>query len=235
MRSRPRSGLHPAAAAALAALGLAAPAAAAVQTYSSAPAAVIPDALPPGPGTPQSVSDTLTVPDGGVIQDLDVTVTIRHPGHGDLSIDLTDPSGAVTARLINTEGGPGDGLTDVTFDDEAAALPPGFVVNGTCLVSQSYRPAPDSLAVFDGLDVDGTWTLTVSDHFTGDASDCDCDGSVVGPDCARTLDEWSLTVDFAGESGGGEPVLGCREVFLLLALILLLLAILWLLVSKARP
>lgn len=235
MRPRARSGLDPAATAALAALVLAAPAAGAVQTYTSAPAAVIPDALPPGPGTPQSVSDTLTVPDSGAIHDLDVTVTVRHPGHGDLSIDLTHPGGAVTVRLINTEGGPGDGLTDVTFDDEAAAPPPGFLVNGTCLVSQSYRPAPGSLSAFDGLDLAGTWTLTVSDHFTGDASDCDCDGSTVGPDCPRTLDEWSLTVDFAGEVTGGEPVLTCGELFVLLALILLLLAILWLLVSKARP
>lgn len=210
------------------------PASATVRTYSSAPAAVIPDALPPGPGTPQSVSDTIAVPDSGAIQDVDVTVTIQHPGHGDLSIELTDPGGGVTVRLINTEGGPGDGLSNVTFDDEAAGLPPGFVVNGTCLVDQTYQPAPGSLADFDGLEVNGTWTLTVADNFTSDASDCDCDGFVVGPDCPRTLDEWSLTIDFEGDDAGPPP-LGCSEVFILIAVILLLLAILWLLVSKARP
>lgn len=209
------------------------PATAAVQTYSSAPAAAIPEALPPGPGTPQSVTDAIVVPDSGTINDVDVTVTLRHPEHGDLSLALTDPSGTLTVTLINTEGGPGDGLTNVTFDDESATTPPGFVVNGTCLVDETYRPDPGSLSAFDGLDVHGTWLLTVSDNFVGDAVDCDCDGFVVGPACPRTLDEWSLTFDFEGEAG--EPVLGCREIVLLIALILLMLAILWLLVSRTRP
>ena len=210
---------------------------AAVQTYSSAPAAVIPDAGPPGPGTPQSVTDSLVVADSGTINDLDLTVTLQHPGHGDLSIELTDPSGAVTVRVINTEGGPGDGFSDVTFDDEAAGLPPGFVVNGTCLVNQTYQPAPGSLADFDGLELSGTWTLTVTDHFTSDASDCDCDGFVVGPSCPRTLDVWSITVDFDGPDGDDDeaPELGCREVLLLLLLILVLLGVLWLLIRKGRP
>lgn len=222
--------------AALAVSALAAPAGAAVRTYTSAPAAVIPDALPPGPGTPRSISDTLAVPDRGAAADVDVTVTIRHPGHGDLSIELTDPSGTVTVLLINTEGGPGDGLSNVRFDDEATGLPPGFVVNGTCLVDESYQPAPGALSAFDGLEIHGTWTLTVSDNFTSDAADCDCDGFVLGPDCPRTLDEWSLEIDFEAEAGDGElPRLGCREILVLIVIILVLLAILWLLVSRARP
>ncbi len=208
---------------------------AAVQTYTSTPAAIIPDALPPGPGTPQIVNDTLVVNDSGSINDLDLTVTIQHPGHGDLSIDLTDPSGAVTVRVIATEGGPGDGLSNVTFDDEATALPPGFVVNGTCLVGQTYQPAPDALSAFDGLDVNGTWTITVRDHFSSDAADCDCDGFVVGPTCPRTLDEWSITVDFESEGGDGPPRLSCAEILILILVILALLAILWLLASKLRP
>ena len=215
-----------------------APTNAAVQTYSSAPAAVIPEALPPGPGTPQSVTDTITINDSGSINDVNVSVTFQHPEINDIGISLTDPSGAVTVVLISTEIGPGDGFSNVTFDDEAPGSWPGFITNGTCLVNQTYQPDPGSLADFDGLDVNGTWTLEVSDHFFGDASDCDCDGFVLGPTCPRTLDEWSLTIDFEGEAGGGddeEGPIGCREILLLLLLILILLAILWFLIKKARP
>lgn len=209
--------------------------AAAVHTYESSPEAVVPEALPPRPGEPQSVSDTLVVADRGTIRDLDVTVTVRHPGHGDLAIDLTAPGGAVTARLIENEGGPGDGFANVTFDDEATELPPGFTVDGTCLTDRRYRPAPGSLAVFDGLEVQGTWTLTITDSFVGDAPDCDCDASTIGPECPRSLVAWSLTVDVDAGDEEEAPRLGCIEVLVLIAVILVLLAILWLLVSKTRP
>lgn len=171
---------------------------AATMTYTSMPAAFIPDALPPGPGTPQSVTDTIVVPDTGSINDINVTVTLFHPGLNDISLRLTDPTGTVTVSLIETETGPGDGFIDVTFDDEAAGGPPGFITNGTCLGPVSYTVTPgNSLSDFDGLEVNGTWTLQVVDNFFSDASDCDCDGFVVGPNCPRTLDEWSMEIDFS--------------------------------------
>jgi subtilisin-like proprotein convertase family protein len=192
-------------------LGLAAGAAADVQTYSSSPNAFIPDALPPGPGTPQSVTDTILVGDSGTINDLEVTVTVRHPQTADVAIDLTDPSGTVTVRLFNRDGGVGDGLYDVTFDDEAGGPPPDFLTNGQCLVSTSFTPS-GNLSDFDGLELQGTWTITVTDHAFSDASDCDCDGLDVGPSCPRTLDEWSMEIDFTPTPDNLAPVAQCQDV-----------------------
>jgi subtilisin-like proprotein convertase family protein len=192
-------------------LGLAAGAAADVQTYSSSPNAFIPDALPPGPGTPQSVTDTILVGDSGTINDLNVTLTVRHPQTADVAIDLTDPSGTVTVRLFNRDGGVGDGLYDVTFDDEAGGPPPGFLTNGQCLVATSFTPN-GNLSDFDGLELQGTWTITVIDHAFSDASDCDCDGLDVGPSCPRTLDEWSMEIDFTPTPDNLAPVAQCQDV-----------------------
>lgn len=192
-------------------LGLAAGASADVMTYSSSPDAFIPDALPPGPGTPQSVTDTILVGDSGTINDLDVTLTVRHPQTADVAIDLTDPSGTVTVRLFNRDGGVGDGLYDVTFDDEAGGPPPGFLTNGQCLVSTSFTPH-GNLSDFDGLELQGTWTITVTDHAFSDSSDCDCDGLNVGPSCPRTLDEWSMEIDFTPTPDNLAPVAQCQDV-----------------------
>lgn len=164
------------------------------RVYTRTPALFIPEASSPGPGTPNPVTDSLVISDTGVIGDLDVRVTAQLPEHGELILDLTSPNGTLV-RFLSTEGGPGDGLQNVTFDDEASGVPPSFVVNGTCWVNESFQPAPDSFSAFDGESIEGTWTLTVADAFVGDAVDCDCDGFVVGPACPRTLDEWSLVID----------------------------------------
>jgi len=170
-----------------------------VQTYTRNPALFIEEALNPGPGTPQPVTDQLVISDTGTIGDLDVNMTVFLPEYGELILDLTSPSGT-TVRFMSTEGGPGDGMDNVTFNDEAAGLPPNFVVNGTCLVNESYQPAPDVFSAFDGESITGTWTLTVADAFVGDAVDCDCDGFVLGPPCPRTLDEWKLIIDCGSQS-----------------------------------
>lgn len=189
-------------------LGAAPVAHAAVSTYSRTPGTFVPDALPPGPGTPQSVTDTLVVSDTGTIQDVEVNVNLRHPQIADVIVSLTDPSGLVTVRLFNRQGGVADGLYDVTFDDDAGGPPPGFLTNGSCPTGVSYTPA-DSLSAFDGLELAGTWTLTVTDSAFSDASDCDCDGFAVGAACPRTLDEWSLTVEYSTNQA---PVAQCQDV-----------------------
>ncbi len=189
-------------------LALAPAAGAAVSTYTSTPGAFIPDALPPGPGTPQSVSDSLLVGDAGTLVGITVTVTIEHPELADVEIDLTDPSGLVTVRLFDREAGVADGLFDVTFDDAASSPPPDFLTNGQCLTGSTFLPA-ESLAAFAGVPIAGSWTLTVSDAGYSDASDCDCDGFVVGPACPRTLDSWSMEIEY---STNQPPVASCHDV-----------------------
>ncbi len=173
----------------LALLLLAVPAGAVVQSYTSSPSAFIADGNPGATAT-----DTIIVPDSGTINDVNVILTVQHPQTADVVIELVGPTG-VRVRLFDRELGVGDGFTDMMIDDEAAGPPPGFTVNGTCQVSNSFQ-ADGLLSDFDGLEVNGAWTIEVSDHAASDAVDCDCDGFVVGPACPRVLAEWTLVVDF---------------------------------------
>jgi len=172
-----------------------------VVSQSSSPGAFVADNGP-------AAVDTITIPDSGSILDVDVTVSVHAPEMADIVIDLTDPTGTVTVRLFETEAGVADALLDVTFDDEAAGPPPGFLVNGSCPQSVSYQPHTP-LSDLDGLEVNGTWTLSVSDVSPMDASDCDCDAFVVGPPCPRTFDEWTITFDVADNQA---PVAVCQDV-----------------------
>lgn len=162
----------------------------AVMTYSSSPNLFVPDGSPG-----ETVSDTITVPDDGTLNDLDVKLTLHHPQTADVTIDLVDPSGLIRVRVFNRDLGVGDGVINVTFDDEAGGPPPDFDVNGTCRENVSFQ-ADGLLSDFDGQPIAGTWTLEVTDHAASDAVDCDCDGFVVGPPCPRTLEQWSLILDF---------------------------------------
>ncbi len=161
-----------------------------VGTYSSSPNAFIAD------GTPGAIAtDIISVPDHGTINDVDIRITLQHPQTADVVIELVGPTGT-RVRVFDRDLGVGDGFTDLTFNDEAAALPPSFKVNGTCHVGASFK-AKGMLSDFDGLDLNGNWTIEVTDHAAMDAVDCDCAGFVVGPSCPRQLVEWTLIIDYA--------------------------------------
>jgi subtilisin-like proprotein convertase family protein len=173
---------------------------AAVNTYSSSPALFVP--------TVGSASTTLNVPDAGIINDIDLTVTLQHPLLADVQIYLQDPSGTVNVLAFDRDGGVGDGLYNVTFDDSAGGSPPGFLTNGQCLTNQTYTPEV-SFLMFAGLQMQGTWTLTVVDNAGPDSPDCDCDGLVEGPPCPRTLDSWSIRINYSTNQA---PVALCQDV-----------------------
>jgi hypothetical protein len=172
-----------------------------VTTYSSSPALFVPNTA--------TVTDTITVPDTGTVNSVTVNLTLRHPQTADVQIRVTDPSGLVSVLVFNRDGGVGDGLYDVTFDDTAGGPPPGFLTNGQCLTNASFTPS-EPLSGFAGVQINGGWTIAVSDvPADADASDCDCDGLVVGPSCPRTLDSWSLTLDYFTNQA---PVALCQDV-----------------------
>ena len=173
---------------------------AAVSTYSSSPALFVP--------TVGTVDTTLNVPDAGIINDVNLTVTLQHPLLADVQIFLKDPSGAVNVLTFNRDGGVGDGLYNVTFDDSAGGSPPSFLTNGVCLTNQTYTSS-QPLAQLAGLQMQGTWTLTVTDNAGADSPDCDCDGLVEGPACPRTLDSWSIQIDY---STNQTPVALCEDI-----------------------
>jgi subtilisin-like proprotein convertase family protein len=141
-------------------------------------------AIPDGHPT-TGTSSTITVPTGGRIDALRVTVNISHTFVGDLTATLRSPGGK-TIDLLERPGFGGFGsdahwLGPVTFEDDAfdsiqeigtsTDLPGGL--------TGPYVP-DEPLAAFAGKDRAGTWTLHVTDAVGGDAG---------------TLNDWSLDTD----------------------------------------
>ena len=181
---------------------LAGAAAAAVDTYTDSAGVPIPNHPSPG------LTRVINVPDSGTLNSITVNVSFHVPILADITVQLTDPSGTVTTTVFNRDGGVGDGLVNVTFDDAAGSTPPDFLTNGQCLSNTSYQPA-SALSSFAGLEIQGNWTLTITDHASPDSVDCDCDPINEGPPCARLLDEWSITIDY---STNQDPIALCQDV-----------------------
>ncbi|TWT41996.1 Proprotein convertase P-domain protein [Phycisphaerae bacterium RAS1] len=141
------------------------------------PGTAIPD------NTPTGVSTTITVPDSYAIGDLNVELNVNHTWQGDVKMTLTGPGGSPTIILVDRPGVPqtttgfsndnyGNATTMVPFvlDDGAATTydAPQVASPGTANVTGSWRPDPGPLSAFNGMNANGTWTLTVSDHAGGD-------------------------------------------------------------------
>ncbi|MDP2902510.1 MAG: proprotein convertase P-domain-containing protein, partial [Methylovulum sp.] len=112
-----------------------------------------------------TASSTLTVNGmGGLITDLNVSVSIDHPWDTDLEVYLITPDGQAI-ELFTDVGGRGDNFTDTVLDNEASAS----IINGSAPFTGSYRPE-GNLASTYGLSPNGVWTLKVTDDellFTG--------------------------------------------------------------------
>ncbi len=120
-----------------------------------------------------TVTSTIEIPSNGTITDLDVTnLTGTHTYIEDLSFTLTSPQGTTVALWTNICGNQND--FDIILDDEAGSAtlpcPPN---NGG-----SYQPE-GNLSDFDGEDMQGTWTLTVTDNYNEDGG---------------ALESWSLSI-----------------------------------------
>ncbi len=107
-------------------------------------------------GTP-TVTSTLNVATNGTINDLNVLDLIgTHTWINDLSFTLTSPSGTSVTLFANICDSEDD--FDVNFDDAAASgtlpCPPADGL--------TYQPE-EALSAFNGENMNGTWTLTVSD------------------------------------------------------------------------
>jgi subtilisin-like proprotein convertase family protein len=113
----------------------------------------------------------ITIDRIGLVADIDVGVEISHTWTGDL--DLTLQHNGTSCTLISGIGADGDDLLGTTFNDET--LTP--VEDGLPPFTGEYQPI-DSLSVFDGDDLSGDWTLTITDS---------------GPLDDGTLHSWCLT------------------------------------------
>ena len=102
----------------------------------------------------------------GTITDLNVSVNITGGHMEDFNLFLTSPDGTTVqfrTNFVDPVVFHIDAPLLATFDDEAAALHSAQTSGGT----GTFQPfAP--LTAFDGLNLLGTWTLTVTDAFAPD-------------------------------------------------------------------
>jgi extracellular elastinolytic metalloproteinase len=152
--------------------------------FCSAPGVIIPD----GPVT--GVDDTISIPEGGFITDLDVSIRATHGWVGDMVFTLTHVETGASATIYDQPGVPisqfgcaGDNV-DATLDDEAADPVEDECGAGIPTINGSFSPN-NPLSVFDGHGVAGTWVMTAAD---------------VAADFPGTFDEWCIAAaaDFGG-------------------------------------
>ena len=110
----------------------------------------------PSPITDNNTTTSyLDVNDAYCIGDVDIEMNLTHTYIGDLTIDVTSPSGTVV-RLHDRSGG-GDDDMSMYYDEEGGDLPEG----------------PGMLSDFEGEIVTGTWRMDVHDHAGADQGSLD--------------------------------------------------------------
>ncbi|MDP6908010.1 MAG: HYR domain-containing protein, partial [Flavobacteriales bacterium] len=146
-----------------------------VNNYGISPNTAIPD------GDPGGMTSVLNVPDSFNPSDLNVNLTIDHTWVGDLIITLTHDGN--TAILVDRMGAPAIGSLGCSDDnlvvtvDDAAGSAFEDACTGTGGPVVGTFTGVDLLSVFNSSDVNGDWTLFVSDNAGADTG---------------TLIEWSI-------------------------------------------
>lgn len=145
--------------------------------FSSHPPLHAPDNQPAGPG----VSGDLRINATGLIQDVDVTVTVETSRVPDVRCYLIHPDGTPIALTINRGSSSAFNLTDATFDDDAAAIL--SILSGDEPYTGRWRPQEaGGLALLNGREVFGTWLLNVIDSTNSNTG-------------GSNLIRWSLDID----------------------------------------
>jgi subtilisin-like proprotein convertase family protein len=120
-------------------------------------------AIPDG----QTITSSISITDRYPIPDLDVLLDIAHARASDLTVTLahTDRIGTITGpiTLFSGVGGTGDDFTRTILDDTGASGP---IAGGAAPFTGSFVPA-SPLAIFGGINLEGVWTLTITDAAGG--------------------------------------------------------------------
>ncbi len=137
-----------------------------------------------------TVTSEIEVEDTFDILDLNVTVSILHPNVEDLQLVLIGPDG--TQVLLAQDLAPGANISRTTFDDEASVP----IAAGTPPFIGTFRPIGD-LTDFEGLSVQGTWSLQITDSVLR----VDANGNPIEPEVSNTrLSNWALEFAYTGGS-----------------------------------
>jgi Ca2+-binding RTX toxin-like protein/subtilisin-like proprotein convertase family protein len=140
----------------------------------------------PSNATPVSIQDvstvTSTITIGGsaleMVRDVNVTLDITHTYDADLDVFLIAPNGTRIELFTDVGDGVAD-FTSTTLDDDAATS----ITAGTFPFTGTFRPE-GSLAVLNGINPAGTWTLEITDDVFFDTG---------------TLNSWSLQLGVTRE------------------------------------
>jgi subtilisin-like proprotein convertase family protein len=113
-------------------------------------------------GTIVSTTSTINITDDIPITDINVSMKITHPYMGDITVELTSPSGTIVTLISGVCNDNSD--LDATFDDM------GSVINCSATspaISGIVKPT-QLFSAFNGESSMGTWTLTLTDGFPTD-------------------------------------------------------------------
>ncbi|MFH1616274.1 MAG: hypothetical protein ABIG61_14455 [Planctomycetota bacterium] len=108
----------------------------------------------------------IQITDHCIIEDLNVSLTLDHSSLIDLNITIENQMNTLASLSLwgNTSLLHVGGYTNLQFDDEAQTS----IFQATSPLQASYRPATP-LAVFDGTDLFGQWTIRIIDNIEGDS------------------------------------------------------------------
>jgi len=110
---------------------------------------------------------------GATVTDINVVIDIDHSFPSDLIASVKAPNGDEVALFILPSGFCAEQGIRVTLDDEAMNTAADLEAAEACIagatpaISGAYQPTAP-LSEFDGIDPNGTWTVTISDLFNGD-------------------------------------------------------------------
>ena len=124
-----------------------------------------------------TVVSQLTIPDNGVITDVNIQFDIDHTWNSDLIATLESPEGT-RVILFSGVGGDGDNFEQTILDDDDPTAIP--ITSGSPPFSGTFLPQ-NPLSTFDLQQLSGTWTLEIEDTFPSED-----DGF---------LNSWSLSVE----------------------------------------
>lgn len=131
--------------------------------------------------TPAGITGSIDITDAGLIQDVNVTLTINAIDPYDLDVYLISPTGTSVELFTNRPSSLAWDVTDATFDDAAAAMIP--TSSSSAPYTGTWKPEdPAGLAKLNGEQAQGTWLLNVADDSSSDSF-------------GATLVRWSLDVD----------------------------------------
>lgn len=128
----------------------------------------------------ETVADTISIEESGIILDVNVMVDITHSYDGDIQIHLEGPAGD-NCPLSIANGGNGENYDETIFDDEAETS----ITSATAPFSGTYQPQ-FALSMFDEQNMNDDWILKVYDGYSGDEG---------------VLENWCLFIEYTPTSG----------------------------------